>query len=421
MKKIISSGVIVLLIILSMNSGAQTTITNFTTTEGLNDNFVNCVAVDANNVKWFGTASGVARFDGAWTVYNVANTDTAIPDNFILCIGIDKLNNVWVGTDGYGVSKFNGTGWTKYTISDGLVNNSVHSIAGDSDSSIWFGTYGYGLSHLKNNTWTNFTYVDGLPGSSILGTASIKCIAVDNSGNKWFGTDMGISKFNGVTFTTIDQLSCGDSLLSNFITSVAVDNDNNKWIAAYPFGLTKLNSADTWVQNYRMSNGLYNDYICDIVIDTANAIWLGMYADYNQEGGVTRFSGNTFTSFDMITGMVDKQIVKLAVDKENNIWAATGGGVSKIHFATGIEKFNLMEIFQTYPNPVNDYLSVDLTAISDKNVKSIEVIDMLGKIVQEFQIDQNTNIIKIPVCNYQNGIYNVKIGNYLNKIIVNKN
>ena len=49
-------------------------ITNYTTTEGLLDNFVECLDVDAQGNVWFGTSMGLQMFDGeSWVTYNTTN------------------------------------------------------------------------------------------------------------------------------------------------------------------------------------------------------------------------------------------------------------------------------------------------------------------------------------------------------------
>ena len=44
-----------------INSNAQT-ITNYTTADGLLDNFVECIDVDVTDNIWFGTSVGVQKF-----------------------------------------------------------------------------------------------------------------------------------------------------------------------------------------------------------------------------------------------------------------------------------------------------------------------------------------------------------------------
>ena len=64
-------------------------------------------------------------------------------------IVIDSNGNKWFayGNDGKGITKFDGTNWTTYTESDGLIDDRVLSIAIDSTGNKWIGTQA-GLSFL---------------------------------------------------------------------------------------------------------------------------------------------------------------------------------------------------------------------------------------------------------------------------------
>ena len=71
--------------------------TNYLETDGLLDNSVNCVSVDADDHVWFGTNSGVSFFDGiAWESYT---TDDGLVDNVVKAIFTSSDGSVWVGTD----------------------------------------------------------------------------------------------------------------------------------------------------------------------------------------------------------------------------------------------------------------------------------------------------------------------------------
>ena len=51
--------------------------------------------------------------------------------------------------------------WVSYDVNHGLANNNVQSIAIDGSGNKWFGTYGGGISKFDGNNWTTFTAVDG--------------------------------------------------------------------------------------------------------------------------------------------------------------------------------------------------------------------------------------------------------------------
>jgi len=73
--------------------------------------------------------------------------------------------------------------------------------------------------------------------------------------------------------------------------------------------------------------------------------------------------------------------------------------------ATGIENKEFSNL-KIYPNPVRDYLSID---IGDSNVSNIEIsiIDLSGKIV--YNKNYNNTVNTIDVSNYSSGLYFVEI------------
>src|SRR5262245_1621193 len=55
---------------------------------------------------WFGTYSGLARFDGVRVVpFTVANT-TALSSDSIRVLYEDRMTNLWIGTDDAGIMRY---------------------------------------------------------------------------------------------------------------------------------------------------------------------------------------------------------------------------------------------------------------------------------------------------------------------------
>ncbi|PKP23004.1 MAG: hypothetical protein CVU05_01510 [Bacteroidetes bacterium HGW-Bacteroidetes-21] len=354
------------LLFISGSLNAQSTsITNYTTANGLPDDYVSGgVVVDQDNNKWFGTANGVARFSETevWTVFT---TTDGVISNYISAIAVDKMNNVWVGSDD-GVSKFDGTDWTSYTTADGLVDNAVIYIHGDPNGGVWFATY-TGVSRLYNSTWTTFTSVNGLP------TDAVNCIASDSLGNTWFGTLMGgAAYYDGTDFTVIN-ISTG--LPDDNVFAIGVDASNNKYIGTW-YGITKLDNSNNVVTTYDTAScNIYNDFTRDIQFDNAGNMWAGFFADYNQDGGVSFFNGISWTNFSTDEGLVNKQVIRLALD-DQYVWVATGMGVSRIFFNSGVADHSFSNVkCKTYPNPVQDYLTIEPENIS----VTITISDLSGK------------------------------------------
>ena len=365
------------------------------------DYVVGGVVVDNNNNIWLGTDAGVAKFDGTnWTVFT---TTDGLPTDIISCIAVDNNNNIWIGTDGDGVAKYNGTTWTKYAYSDGLCDNGIHYIACETNGTVWFGSWGGGVSKLNGSTWT--TYLTELPtdGSAY---ASIFYIHIDASNNKWFGTDMGLVKYDNSSWTTLDQTTT-PQLENTFIKCIAVDADNNKWLGVAGVGLTKLNSSNAFVETD--SVGFCDKGINDIKFDSDGNIWTGEYTIYGSEivGGITKFNKATSTAVSYAAtyatlGQYKDQVFRIDIDNNDNIWIATGTGLYKFVDDTGIEEIYGNNLLDFYPNPANEYLTIK----SDIHSGNAEISDITGRIVLSQAV---SSPVKINIENLVNGIYFIKI------------
>lgn len=108
------------------------------------------------SVQWYGTDEGLAKHSGIQAKSNWESfyEQDGLVSNVVQCIQKDKDGNMWFGTPS-GVSKFNGTDWESFTQQDGLVNNNVLCIAVDLDGSLWFGTVN-GVSYFDGATWKSY-------------------------------------------------------------------------------------------------------------------------------------------------------------------------------------------------------------------------------------------------------------------------
>jgi len=97
------------------------------------ENFRSIVS-DKNGTIWFGTGgSGLYEYRaGTWKKH--LDGKTVLPQI------IDRSGNLWSATEGNGAYAYDGTDWHYYDMEDGLISNTVYSIAEASDGSIWFGT-----------------------------------------------------------------------------------------------------------------------------------------------------------------------------------------------------------------------------------------------------------------------------------------
>ncbi len=384
-----------------LSAHAQVSFVNYTTANGLPDNYVLGVALDQSGNRWFATQAGVSMFNNStWTTYTTAQ---GLVDNYINCIAVDNSQHVWAGTD-VGLCRYNGSTWTVFTTADGLVDNTINYVAPGAGQDVWIGTTG-GLSKYDGSGFTNYTNFNGLPSDLIIS------VAMDSTENMWFGTVLGgLVKFDGNSFTTI---TTDDSLADNTVNTILIDGQGNKWVGTMS-GLSHFGANDQWIENFRVLNGLSSNFVRDLDFDSHHWLWIGYYDDYNFEGGLTMYNGSQFTSWKVVDGLVDNLVKRIAIDEANQVWVATGGGVSKlIPNNLGLEDHSEASVITMFPNPANDFLYLD----PDQGIKApLQIYNAQGSLLYQKQSDGTR--ITVDLSTWSGGVYLVRYGSVIKKLVI---
>jgi len=185
----------------------------------LPDDQINAIAIDKKDVKWIGTANGLARLEGTgWTLYNPDNS--GLPSAIIQALAVEESGAVWAGTD-KGLARFDGTKWSVYkTDNSALEDSGITSIVHDSQRKVtWIGTE-KNLARFDGSKWESLNLADNL----------IISLTVDKNGALWAGTfnhfsfTGGISKYDQGKWT-VSRLDL-KGYPSTFPFALAVDNQN---------------------------------------------------------------------------------------------------------------------------------------------------------------------------------------------------
>ena len=213
----------------------------------INSDFVYSLTTDNLGNIYVGTSSGVSRHipnptdpdAGLWYKYTSGNSP--IPDEPIRSAGVNPYDNLlWFGTYSHGVVSFDGDlNWNVDTPSEQPFP--IISLAFSIGSTIWFGTYAdwaYRYS-ITTSEWTHIA--DSASGGGLQGNF-VNAVAVDRDGNVWFGTNKGLTQFNGSSYMTLT--SSNAPLPSDTIKALSVDFNNNLWIGTVN-GLAEYNEEGT--------------------------------------------------------------------------------------------------------------------------------------------------------------------------------
>ena len=392
-----------ILSLLSYNLNSQT-IVSYTQSDGLLNNFVECVAVDIHDNIWFGTAFGVSMFDGnTWTSYD-QNSYPLMLSNNIKTITATANGDIWIGTD-YGANKLvggvSGLTWTQYTDANGLANNKVTSIDEAPNGDLWFShsSFSAGVSVFDGVNWISYNYPD-LPISGVCGTS------FDSNGDKWFASPLdGLAHFDGNTFTSY---TVSDGLLSNYNTSVCIDNNDNKWLGSSS-GMSVVNSNATQFLSHTIMYSLPPpdtlNPVVDIAKDSWGRIWTTIYVGYLAEGGVAFWNGSQWNDYDHTDGIAGPNVKGLAIDSKDNVWIATTTGVSMISAMSSQILDNQDKSLTIYPNPSNSQISIN---VNEANIDLVALFDNQGRLIIEFN-NISSSYFDFDVSNISAGVYTLKI------------
>jgi len=326
---------------------------NYTTKDSLTSNYIYSLFKDSKGNIWVGTNNGITLYsNNGFTKYtegfkdkeivfsitetkkneiiagssyglkkfNNNNfkkiiTNTIIDSCYIHKIFIDKYDNIWVGTHTRGIIRYDGVNATKFSLEEGLPENTVRTIFQDEKGNIIVGT-DKGVCFLdtllnlhfnpENNTQT---FTDGLLSKSLnvllinyngwfisghiinnkshkeriieFSEKSLRQIKQDNEGNLWIGTRNGLIKFDSeIKFVSYFNSKSGGSGVNSF---AIYSNDSNIYIGDYRKGIRVLKNKKHTI-NQDAKSGKYTKLkevlgarVFSIIEDYSSTLWISTW------------------------------------------------------------------------------------------------------------------------------------------------
>lgn len=153
--------------------------------------------IENTNKIWLIAGSYLIKYENSLKdTYELSNTQT-FPFLELSGVNMDVNNNLWISsyTNGIGIWKNDTIQW-QTTQNSGIPSDFVHRIDFEDDN-IWC-VLDSGIAKYDGQDWHHYTSTN-----SSLPSDKIYCMAIDQYGNKWIGTNNGLAIFNenGVTIS----------------------------------------------------------------------------------------------------------------------------------------------------------------------------------------------------------------------------
>jgi peptide/nickel transport system permease protein len=235
----------------------------------------------------------------------------AVPEDFVGWVSPDQV--AWmrrISTDMTVLEEKGVEGaetWTGFAAPDGPTGDQVNAIWGERSGQLWFGT-DEGVSRYDATGWEFFEETAG---------RDIQVVWSGQPTEYWFGTEgAGVFHLKGnkwKTFTTADGLA------SNRVFAIWGKDSQAVWVGTDRGA--SLYDGSTWV-TFTQADGLASQQVRAIWSDD-KTFWLGT------EGGLSRFDGKTWTTFTTADGLSSNEVHALWGDSRGVLWVGTEGGLSR--------------------------------------------------------------------------------------------
>ena len=206
---------------------SQPFLREFTVADGLPTSIVHDITEDRFGYLWLASNDGLVRFDGR--DFRTWRTEDGLRDNSLWAVHVDARNQLWVGTDSAGLAmlspdrrSFRHFDRTTHPL---IASNRIWVIASTPDGAVWFGTDHAGLYRLAPDlSVRRFLPEPGNPRS--LPSAAVGQLLVTDEGQLWVGTQNGVARWTGADFERLplEQLP---SPLTNLLRQ---DHQGRIWI-----------------------------------------------------------------------------------------------------------------------------------------------------------------------------------------------
>ena len=301
---------------------------------------------DNQGIIWFGTYSGISKYNkyaNQFNVYeffeDVSNTPNA--QNLF----IDKEGTAWIGNGDRGLMKytFNHNEKPKSIQTKSLKGNYISSLYCDDDRHLYLGSK-KGILRLDIKTNKLKTYQLPSELEKKFNSFFIRSIIKDHQNRIWIGTDQGLYVLledSGTYIPILHDMDISNSISDNVINTVFLDSRQNIWVATYN-GLNKLIGSEgnqfSFEQFKHDPTNLELSIPSNRIIsieESNNTLYLGsgngLYG-YDLEE-------KTFTNFSKSDNKYSIQSIEKT--KEGNLWASTQQGI--FFFDTKAKQFNTYE------------------------------------------------------------------------------
>jgi ligand-binding sensor domain-containing protein/signal transduction histidine kinase len=309
----------------------------YTDRSGLASNNGSALAESSDGTLWVATDWGISRLtlgDDEPKVLKTITREQGLSDRSITALAEDQAGNMWAGTEGAGVMRIDGLGFTTYREQDGLPTDRVWSVFEDRAGELLAVTItgGPGRRSVDIFDGTRFHSVvpKGFGDHATWGWGQVLLQA--RSGEWWAGTKEGLCRYPAMKAADLDRRNpqiCYSH--DDQVFRVFEDSKGGIWASA------QSKRGDHLIRWDPQTNAIFNfpapripgepsdDLVSAFAEDRQGNIWMGLY-----KGGLYRYDGRSFQHFQKSDGVPTGTVFALLTGQDGRMWIGSNGGLARV-------------------------------------------------------------------------------------------
>ncbi len=278
-----------------------------------------------------------------------------LSQNSVISIAEDRHGFMWFATLD-GLNKFDGYEVKRYyqdSTGTGLPDNVITCIFTTPDSSkqLWIGTADHGLC-MYDPVFDRFNVFEHSGDNSLVNN-KVTCIT-GNSQVIWIGTEGGISRFEPEQNKWTNLTAKNSAFEAGRANVLLLDLNGNLWVGT-PVGLYRIDTASLRINFYGMDKGLPSANVLSLAVAPTGNVWVGT------DDGLVMFDEmrDTFIVYSGLRNLPDREINTLLFDHQGILWIGTeNSGLLRYDFQN-----NVLDVYTFDPTDpsslsVNTVLSI---------------------------------------------------------------
>jgi signal transduction histidine kinase/ligand-binding sensor domain-containing protein/CheY-like chemotaxis protein/HPt (histidine-containing phosphotransfer) domain-containing protein len=312
--------------------------------DGLAQESVLAIVQDNDGFMWFGSQTGLSRFDGYKVIVyrTVVGDARTLVNNWVRVLHVDRQGRLWIGTDG-GLDRYEPSTQSflhfapKESTRRGNGNRRIRAIVEDGKDGLWLGT-GDGLQHFDMASGTFISWHHQPRVDDSLGSDQVNALALDEHGRLWIGTTGGLDRMQpgaGGASATFIHLRGG--VAGAAVNALLADRRGTMWVGGMAGLASRAIDDSRAPQLHGVDEGIVAGEITSLFREPGGQLWVGSRNDglYRQDELHQRFDNFPHHITDPHS-LADNSVTALYRDRVGTFWVGTWyAGVSRVDLGSG--------------------------------------------------------------------------------------